>query len=322
SAGFEAPPPLRFSYVVTPASPTLTIASPANPVANQPIAIGVSVARMGDRYPTGVVSISVDGTSIGGTVPLVNGLAMVNYSGAFGPHVVTATYTGDNFFTQAIAQPVTFIAKGTTSVSVSPDSGSPVYGQASSFTVTVGAGGRTVTGTADCFADGVKLNPVPLAISGGKVKFGPFQLHAGTYSITAQYNGDQNNLPSSSSPPLAFTVKQAATQIAALQLPAAPVYGPLKFTVLVEAASPGAGIPGGQIMLSDGGTTVGSAPLLSGTAAVTVPSLAAGPHLLSAVYNGDSDFLGASSAPARLTVAKATPELAVQASPASAVVAG
>src|SRR5262249_41275134 len=157
---------------------------------------------------------------IGGTVPLVNGVATVTYSGAFGSHVITATYGGDNFFTQAIAQPVTFIARGTTSVSVSPDSVSPAYGQASSFTATVGAGGRTVTGTADCLADGVKLNPVALPISGGKVKFGPFQLHAGTYSITVQYSGDQNNLPSSG-PPLMFTVKQAATQIAPLQLPVA-----------------------------------------------------------------------------------------------------
>ncbi len=90
--------------------------------------------------------------------------------------------------------------------------------------------------------------------------------------------------------------------------PAAPLAGqPVTLTATVAAATSGAGVPlpGGQVTFFDGETSLGAASLSGGAASITVTTLAAGPHVLLAVYGGSATFAPSTSAPRVVTVAAA-----------------
>ncbi|MGD0784340.1 MAG: Ig-like domain repeat protein [Sedimentisphaerales bacterium] len=76
------------------------------------------------------------------------------------------------------------------------------------------------------------------------------------------------------------------------------VYGQmLTFTAIVAVVPPDSGTPtGGAVTFMDGSTTLGTAPLIAGTATFTTTSLAVGPHLVTAIYSGDGlSFAGSST---------------------------
>ena len=56
-------------------------------------------------------------------------------------------------------------------------------------------------------------------------------------------------------------------------------------------AAPGAGAPTGTVSFYDGGTLLGTVSIQSdGTATLGLQSISSGPHALTVVYNGDSNF--------------------------------
>jgi len=68
-------------------------------------------------------------------------------------------------------------------------------------------------------------------------------------------------------------------------------------TATVTTAPPGGATPtGGTVTFRDGSVTLGSQPLVNGTATLSLSTLSVGDHGLSAVYSGDGvDFAGSSS---------------------------
>ena len=58
----------------------------------------------------------------------------------------------------------------------------------------------------------------------------------------------------------------------------------------------GAGTPTGTVTFMDGGTELGTGTLSSKKATFATASLAEGTHSLTAVYSGDSNFNGGTSA--------------------------
>jgi hypothetical protein len=79
----------------------------------------------------------------------------------------------------------------------------------------------------------------------------------------------------------------------------------VKFTAAVTSSS---GTPTGTVTLYDTSTsaTLGSATLISGTASLSVPSLAAGTHSITAAYQGSISFAASTSVPLSQTVNAAT----------------
>jgi hypothetical protein len=59
--------------------------------------------------------------------------------------------------------------------------------------------------------------------------------------------------------------------------------------------SSGIGIPTGTVTLMDGGTAIGTNPLVFGITAFSISSLPVGSHTITAVYSGDSNYLGSTS---------------------------
>src|SRR5439155_5855181 len=86
------------------------------------------------------------------------------------------------------------------------------------------------------------------------------------------------------------------------------------FTATVSAVAPGAGTATGTVTFKDGATTLGTGSLSSGQATFTTTSLAAASHSITAVYNGDGNFITSTSSVLTQTVNKANSTATVAAS--------
>ena len=98
-----------------------------------------------------------------------------------------------------------------------------------------------------------------------------------------------------------FTITKATT--ASTLQTSAPAVMLMSNLVLAAKVTSATGTPTGQVNFMDGVTQLGSAVLDgTGTATVTISSLTAGIHSLTAVYGGDSNFIAFTSAPVDQTV--------------------
>jgi hypothetical protein len=93
---------------------------------------------------------------------------------------------------------------------------------------------------------------------------------------------------------------QTATTVSLASNIAAPFIGQaITFTATAEPV--GMGTPTGTVSFDDGTTTIGSSTLVAGSASFTA-TLAAGAHSITAVYAGDTSFIGNTSAALALPV--------------------
>jgi Bacterial Ig-like domain (group 3)/FG-GAP-like repeat/FG-GAP repeat len=93
-------------------------------------------------------------------------------------------------------------------------------------------------------------------------------------------------------------------------------------TLTAKVTSTVTGTPSGTVEFLDGTTVLGSQPLAAaGTATLTVSTLGAGAHSLTAQYSGNTTFAASTSSAVSLTVNAAMPAFAVAASPALGSVA-
>jgi hypothetical protein len=70
----------------------------------------------------------------------------------------------------------------------------------------------------------------------------------------------------------------------------------ITLTANAASANGGSNVPTGTVTFFDGSTSLGTSTLSSGTAALTLSTISVGNHNLTAVYSGDSHFLGNTSA--------------------------
>src|SRR5205814_1528896 len=196
-------------------------------------------------------------------------------------------------------------ASSTTTVtsSVNPS----VSGQTVTFTATVSAvapGSGTPTGTVTFTIDGTPQAPVTM--SGGVATISTSSFGAGAHTVTAAYSGD-GNFNTSTSPNLTQTVSKDSATTSLVSSPNPSVFGqPVIFTATVAAVAPGAGTPSGTVTFKDGTNTLGSATLSGGQTTFTNSTLTTGSHTnVTAVYNGDGNFLTNISTNLTQTVNKA-----------------
>ncbi len=95
--------------------------------------------------------------------------------------------------------------------------------------------------------------------------------------------------------------------------------GSVTLTATVTGASGSTGTPTGSVTFLDGTTTLGTGTLSSGVATLSITSLiTAGNHSLTAVYGGDTNFTGNTSAAVTVTItAPPPPDFALSISPGS-----
>lgn len=169
------------------------------------------------------------------------------------------------------------------------------------FTVTVT--GDSPTGTVQ-FMDGgstlgsaVALSPATLSTSAASLDVS--SLAVGIHSITAVYSGDANNAGSTSGA-LTQTVAQASSSTTLNASAASLTPG----QTLTLAATVSGYAPTGSVQFKCDGDDLGvSVTLVDGSASYATNTLIVGSHSITAVYSGDPNNVGSTSAVASVSVA-------------------
>ena len=93
-----------------------------------------------------------------------------------------------------------------------------------------------------------------------------------------------------------LTVTKAATTMALSASPSPSQNNkPVKLTATIAVTAPGSGTPTGSVEFRDNGTLLGTAPIVNGSASLTL-SLRKGSHPLTASWVGTANFIGSSAA--------------------------
>ena len=210
-----------------------------------------------------------------------------------------------------------------TTTSLSSSANPSVYGQAVTFTATVGGSGTgTPTGSV-AFKDGATtLGTAALGAGGNPANVATFStsaLSVGPHAVTASYGGNAT-FQSSTSSALSQTVNQAATTTH-LNSSANPsvINQPVTYAAKVSVKAPAAGSPTGTVAFSDNGSAIsgcGSVSLDgSGTATCTVTYATTGSHPITATYSGDTNFLTSNDSLTQQVNAPTTTQVTSSANP-------
>ena len=296
-------------HTVVQATSTTTITSIApsgSSVVGQAYAVNVNVAGFGT--PVGTVAVD-DGAGATCTITLPASSCMLT-SMSVGPRTITANYSGDVNNTPSTATApytITQSASVTSITSIVP-TGSTTVGQPYTVNVSV-TGFGTPVGTV-IVDDGVGATCSITLPAGNCVLTSTV---GGAKTITANYSGDTDNLPSSGS--AAYQIDPAASTTSIDSVVPNPPSAGTAYSVTVTVA--GYGTPSGTVTVDDGngGNCVTTLP----ATACNLNSTVAGGLTLTANYSGDASNLP-SSATLAISVDPATTVTALTANPDPAVV--
>ena len=208
--------------------------------------------------------------------------------------------------------PITTAASQT---AVSSSANPSTAGHAVTFTALVTAASYqgTPTGTVTFTIDGQAQTPVSLALVGrsDEAQFTTSTLSAGSHTVSASYSGDNNVSASSGSLPTetvtAPSLRTTTTTLAS-SLDPSTAGQPVTFTAVVSPSGT-AGTPSGSVTFTIDGVSHAPVPLqlVSGTyqATVSIASLGAGGHTISARYDGDTTFAASALASPLVQTVKA-----------------
>jgi uncharacterized protein (TIGR03437 family) len=280
----------KVSFVAAKASTTTSITA-----AGGVLTATVTPVAPGSGSPTGSVRFTRDGAAIGTATLEAAGpgaSAAIQYAEA---GRIGAEYAGDLNFLGSIsgAAPA---ASPSAVVTVTSDQNPAQPGKTVTITATVQAkaGTTTPTGSVDFTAGGVPIGKA--ALSGGKAVvatvFAP-----GSHSIVATYSGD--GIYPAASGNLTQVVGAAPSGMSVSANLASSFFGQ---AVTFTAQLPAGGT--GVVKFSSGTVLLGAAALAGGSASVTVATLPAGTHTITASWPGDGT-IGAGSAETSFTVARA-----------------
>jgi len=270
------------------ATMTSVSASPNPSLQGQPVTL---TARVSPAVAMGTVQFIAAGSPIG-TVPVSGGTAQLIFTpGAAGAYI-NANYSGDAAYAASSGTTIAQVLRTTTtSLSASPNPST--FGQTVNLTGTVSATGAT--GTVQILDGSTVIGST--TVSGGSFAFATAALAAGVHSLKAAYLGDAL-YASSTSAAINETVNKAAAAVTlSSSLNPSTVGNAVAFTAHV---SPSAAT--GSVSFYDGTALLGAGTLAGGSASLTTSSLAKGTHSIKAVYGGDANVNGATSAVLSQTV--------------------
>jgi N-acetylneuraminic acid mutarotase len=294
-----------FSLTNLVATTTTLKANTPNFVFGQSAVLSASVAApAGMARATGSVTFYDEGDALG-TVPLVKGVAKLVVANLdVGTDSYTAVYSGNvAYATSGSATVSTTTAQAATRVKLVTSSASPQFGDTVTLTATLRAvkpASGIPTGTVT-FMDGSSvLGTVNLVDE--VATFSTSSLAVGGHTITAVYGGDSNSLGSASAT-LSETVAQTpvSVQLSASQT-TAKENTPITFNVTVTPVNNASVAPTGTVTLYDNNKVIATLTLTNGTATTTISTLKKGPRPITAIYSGDTDFLGGTSSVVTVTI--------------------
>ena len=247
----------------------------------------------------------------------------------FGP-AIAADFDGDgkvDLLAGNVLLRTTAATLATTTTTVTSNPASPVVaGTSITFTATITpASGSTGAPTGlVTFLDGAATLGTG-TISGTTATYTTSALSAGTHSITAVYAGD-TNFTGSSSAAYGLTITTPAPIATTTTLTSSATSATpgtlLTFTAQVTPAS-GTITPTGNVIFTDGTTTLGAIALSSGKAVLTTSALALGTHSITASYTATASFSASVSSSVSVTIAAApVPDFSISVAPSTSTVTG
>lgn len=141
----------------------------------------------------------------------------------------------------------------------------------------------------------------------------------GNYDMTASYSGDGAFRPNSASSSLSVNKATTTTTVTSSANPST-LNQTVTFTAAVVSGT--SGTPTGTVTFSDNGTPLagGTVALTSGSAALSTAVLTAGTHNITALYSGDTNYAGSTSAVLSQVVSAAAPNYTLGANQTSATI--
>jgi Bacterial Ig-like domain (group 3) len=122
------------------------------------------------------------------------------------------------------------------------------------------------------------------SISQGVASITTTSLLAGTHTITAAYGGDSNYSASTSSNLYQMVNKASAILNLTSSISPSSFGSALTFTATIAAGATG------TVTFIDDSNILGSAPVIAGSASITISTLTVGSHSIGATYSGDSNY--------------------------------
>ncbi len=323
----------RVISTVTIASTTTTISSSLDPSGfGQSVIFTVTVsAAAGTGNLTGTVTLS--DTCAGATTTLISGLPL-NTSGAatfsistlaVGQHSIVASYgnASDPAHNASTSPAIIETVLEGTAVGLTSSANPTTIGQSVKLTATVSSlgGGVTPAGTIT-FYDGSSILATDTIDANGAAVCTTAALANGLHHIVAVYSGNSNaEIEGSTSQAIDEDVQvQSSISVSSSLNPS--TYGvrvTFTATVTSNATSPAFG----SISFFDNGVSIGAGTLAANpaTATVTISTLSAGTHRITAAYTGDSknQASNSSASPLNQTIAQAQTVTMISAAPASGI---
>ncbi len=315
--------------VVGQAESTTTVASDDDSsIWQQAVTFTATVASTSPATGTvgvGSVSFATDGDPIPGcnAQPVTAGTATCTTSDLpVGSGSITADFVGTTDYAASSSAPIgQAVAKAATTTEVASGANPSVVSQPVTFTATVTSSAGTPTGTVEFKAGSSTITGCAAkTLTAGAVTCSTATLPLGDTSITATFAGNTNLTTSTTAAPVTQTVTKALTTTGVTSNDATTDWHQsVTFTATV-APTPAATVApsSGTVSFNAGGTAItgcGTRPVGGGgTATCTTDTLPIGPTSVTAVYSGNTDYLGSTSSAYSQTVSPAPSVVSVASS--------
>ena len=296
------------TVTVQPATTSTMVTSSANPgPIGAPVTYTATVGVLppGTGTPTGNVSFTDNGSPVATcqNVPLPTSAPLqVMCSETYGSnasHAIVATYSGDTNDASSHGSLGETLQQISTQTTIGASTANPTYGQDVTFTATVTpsqSASVNPSGTVTFVDNGsttIGSGSVSTTAGVTTATLDISNLGAGFHSVTATYNGDTTFTTSTSSSPATLTVAEATTSLSLKSSANPSVVGQsVTFTATLSSSASG---ETGTVDFADGGLTIGSGTVSGGQATFQTSTLVLGDHTVTAVYEGDLNFVGSSS---------------------------
>jgi hypothetical protein len=293
-----------FSQTINQASTTTSLTSSANPSTygeNATFTITVLPSTATGTYQV------MEGATVLGSGSLIGGVATFSISSLpVGSYTGTIVYSGDSNYTTSTSASFTQVVNpAPTTTSLMSSLNPSTFAQSVTFTATVSPSSATGMVT---FMDGATSLGTG-SLSAGVATLPAASLTVGTHSITAVYGTDGNN-SSSTSTALSQVVNKASSSTTVTSSLNPSTYGQsVTFTAHITGL-----ILTGMVTFLDGSTSIGTGTISEpgspqmtlphsihpegpegATATLTLSTLTAGVHSITAVYAGDANHLASTS---------------------------
>jgi hypothetical protein len=287
------------SQKVNIATTTTSLTSSLSPAGTgQSVTFTATITSQYGGAATGSVTF-LSGTQTLGTGTLSGNRATLTTSfTTAGTDSISAKYSGDANNAGSTSPTLSQVIINATTTALASSLNPSVVGQAVTFTATVSStSGAPPNGETVTFYNGSAVLGTA-ALSGGIASLTTSSLPVGTFTITASYAGDAN-FAASTSPGLRQVVNsttKSATSTALVSSLNPSIYGQ-KVTWTATVTTSGSVTPTGKVNFTWDGYSIGTATLnASGVATLSKSNLNVYTYPLTAVYAGDANNVGSTSA--------------------------